>query len=322
MLLVKCTTLPGKPKHSMATCEARIAKAEESAEAVKKANRNRDAKKTTGEDDSGTGRVVGSDYFIDLCLGCDPTKMKTVEVDESKILPPSESMTARPFVDKKEVKAAADQRGEILTREREMEMKEDMYIYVCNKCGTATKDRHKFMPNLGICRACYMRDFYKKNPPKTGSKLAPKKSKGDVVDELLKDAEVVSGASTVLDFELSPAEQNTTVPVCVDCGIKCTEADVFNMEEKLCGACELKEMTWEEKKAAMIKAGGIEYAKGTVLMPGNVTIQFPTVAVEFKNRKDLYEFLKEIASDEFREPAGQILALVEKEMKLRRAKEA
>lgn len=304
MKLVCCTRIPGEPRHRIETCRERKEKAKTEAEKLGPINAK--ARKL------GTG-VVPMEHTLVFCLDCDPTEMKTVEFDVSGYAAPMATGKKQVVRKEKAVKEAKE-RAEKLAIEAKEEATGKEKKYVCKECGEGTDDKDKFIHEKGICRKCYMKDYYRKNPKKIGSKLAPRKSRQgeDVVERML--AQIPEGKilnTPVKDLTLRDVAKaggevrimEKPTPSCKVCGIKCTEADTFSMEEKICGKC--------ERKAAIPTVEEVREMKHTLRAPakdrqGEILI----MAVDFTGHLELYDFLKRVADEDFRSPENQVLALL------------
>ena len=87
------------------------------------------------------------------------------------------------------------------------------------------------------------------------------------------------------------------IPCCSECGVKCTEAETFDIKERLCGKCgpdikgPVQAKEWEET--------------GTK-RPGDEL----RIALDFTEHPELYKELMDLARYEMRTPEAQILYLL------------
>lgn len=87
------------------------------------------------------------------------------------------------------------------------------------------------------------------------------------------------------------------IPCCSECGIKCTEAETFDIKERLCGVCGP-----DIKEPVQAKAWEVTGTK----RPGD---EF-RVSLNFTEFPEMYEELMALAKNEMRTPETQILYLL------------
>ena len=295
MTLIQCTRIQGNPKLLPSECWARKVKADEQHE--KYAQINAGARKWGGG-------IAKGDYFLELCYSCDPSEMKTVEIDEGQFTPPDLKKIC-----KKEVKKVKKQ--------------ESKPKHVCKECKETTDTPHKFILEDGVCRKCYMRGYHKTHPKKT-SKPKESRQKADAVESLLAQGfAVVEGKEALLDI---PVEKLTLrdiaeaggevrirekVAVCKVCGIKCTDADTFNMEKSLCGDCEtfVPYIDSEEGKGSE----GLKVGQGSMKheLLGLPVGLWTSIQVDFSSHPELLAYLEKMAKLDFRSPQMELLAILD-----------
>lgn len=327
MTLVKCIRIPGKPKHRIETCWERKEKAKAEAERLKPIN----AKARKG----GTGVTI-MDQGLTFCLDCDPTGMKTIEFDAGTI--------SAPILQKKCKKPV------LIQPKQQSKEKEDTVEkkFACKACKTETDNPDAFIHKQNICRKCYMKEYYKRHPKKSGSTLAPRMSRQeeDIVDVILKGGAKIAvpkraakgkGLEKQIDFgkpkkvEVKAEEKVLDVPVekltlrdIVEAGGEVAIGEAKDVPKcKTCGTRCTETETFNMEKCL---CGGCllnkehidqltkahkereEWREGIVQFFGPTDEQ---VVVDFARHPELLDFLKEMAGEDFRPVEMEILAILD-----------
>ena len=312
MELICCTNIQGNPRHRIETCFAR----KEKAKVLSK-------KESSAGWKHGTTGVTG-DYFYNVCHDCDPKKMKTVKINTSQFTAPIMTKKLKKetvMVKKKESKPTHKPK------------------HVC-QCGVSTDDPAKFIIEQGICRKCYMKEYYRKNSRKKAVEAVKERTTG----------EGVLGKPKREETTVKAPENTTGTPVCRVCGIKSTEALVFSLDKNLCGECECKlhpdyrkttsGPSVDDVLGVTVKGCGngklnvgtgadgegqivfdavptdsavitTDYGYHTLLKEGyrRATPRYK-VLLDFTDHPELLEFLEKEAKKDFRTPRAEILAFV------------
>ena len=263
MKLVQCSRIPGNPRHRIETCLAR----KEKAKVLSK-------KESSAGWKHGTTGVTG-DYFYNVCYDCDPKKMKTVKIDTSQLTAPITTKKLKKesvMVKKKELRATHKPK------------------YVC-KCGFGTDDPAKFIIEQGVCRKCYMKEYYIKNPRK--GKVAEPAKKGTTGEGVLGKPKMAAErqtsdrykrlfriASEVKDIGRKTPRYKKGVLM----GITVKATDVL------------------EKPAP---TADDVFGEIVMLMRG-------TVLLDFTEHPELLEFLEKISKTEFRTVNTQIMSILDR----------
>lgn len=151
--------------------------------------------------------------------------------------------------------------------------------HVCGGCGKKPSEVAKFNFKTNTCNACYQMAYRIKQGPR----IRKRKKEGD-----------------------TPQPKN--VPRCSKCGIKCTEAGVFDITVGLCGKCIVAEalrLGFEPGKPLSFKEEG-EQIKGVLLNTEQ------TITIDFSKHPERYEELMTLAANEMRTPEMQVLYLLTK----------